>query len=164
MSYIYMCKVPFIIIRILNVLDRCSKNIQIPNLLKSVLWEPSCSMRTDRQTDGQRVMTLSLFSEHALKSVPLFLIDLWGVQSGLDTRTLLAGWGCCPQCTRCQLKYVFLLSGSQACYPLSRMVCERSRIKTARTCRQSSAIRRGWRIKALLCCIHVRWWLRYITD
>jgi len=30
----------------------------------------------DRQTDGRRVMTLSRFNEHALKSVPLFLIDL----------------------------------------------------------------------------------------
>ena len=59
---------------------------------------------------------------------------------------------------------VFRLSRSQACYPLSYMFCERNRIKTARTCKQSSATRRGWRIKALLCYTHIRWWLRYITD
>ena len=33
----------------LNTLDRFSKNTQIP--CKSFQWEPSCFMRTDRQTD-----------------------------------------------------------------------------------------------------------------
>jgi hypothetical protein len=35
----------------LHFLDRFSNNIQIS--WKSVQWEPSCSMRTDGQTDGQ---------------------------------------------------------------------------------------------------------------
>jgi len=35
----------------MNFLDRFSKNIQVSNLIKSVLWKPSCSTRTDGRTD-----------------------------------------------------------------------------------------------------------------
>jgi len=38
--------------------DRFLKNTQVLNFLKMLLWEQSCSVRTDRQTtDGQTTMT-----------------------------------------------------------------------------------------------------------
>jgi len=37
----------------LNFQDKFLKTTQIENITKSVQWEPSCSMRTDRQIDGQ---------------------------------------------------------------------------------------------------------------
>ena len=51
------CKVPVILVRFywnLNFLHRFSKITQISNFIKSVQWEVSCSMRTDRYTDGRR--------------------------------------------------------------------------------------------------------------
>jgi hypothetical protein len=50
-----VCKLEF------NFLEIYSKNPQIPNVMKNIPWEPSCSMRTnrrtDRQTDRQTEMT-----------------------------------------------------------------------------------------------------------
>jgi hypothetical protein len=49
------CKIPVILLRFeknLNFLDKFSKNTQISNLMKIVQWEPSCSIRTDRETKG----------------------------------------------------------------------------------------------------------------
>jgi len=34
----------------MNILDKFSKNPQIPDFINSVQWEPSRSMRTDGQT------------------------------------------------------------------------------------------------------------------
>jgi hypothetical protein len=50
-------KVPVIPVRFywnLSFLHRFSKITQISNFMKSVQWEASCSMRTDRYTDGRR--------------------------------------------------------------------------------------------------------------
>jgi len=48
------CKVLVILVRLwwnFHFLGRFSKSTQILILLKSVQWEPSCSTRTDRETD-----------------------------------------------------------------------------------------------------------------
>jgi hypothetical protein len=47
----YLCSCQ--ILMDLNLHDRFSKNTRILNVMKPVQWEPSCSMRTDRQTDRQ---------------------------------------------------------------------------------------------------------------
>jgi len=50
-------KVAVILVKVywsLNFLHRSSKITQISNFMKSVQWEASCSMWTDRYTDGRR--------------------------------------------------------------------------------------------------------------
>ena len=39
-----------------NSLDRFSKKAQISNCIKSVQWEQSCSMRTDRRTNMTKLI------------------------------------------------------------------------------------------------------------
>ena len=50
----YSCELPVILVRFkcnFNFPDRFSKSTCISNLMKSVQWEQSCSMRTDEQAE-----------------------------------------------------------------------------------------------------------------
>jgi hypothetical protein len=49
--------------RDLNFRYRFSKNSRMSDFLKAVRWEPSCSVRTDGQTDGQTWRSYSRFSQ-----------------------------------------------------------------------------------------------------
>jgi hypothetical protein len=53
-----LCKINVILVRfwIKPFRDRFSENRQITNFMKTVQWEPSCSVRTDRRMDGQTGM------------------------------------------------------------------------------------------------------------
>jgi len=81
-----------------------SKNTQILNFTKSIQWEPSCSMRTDRQTDMTKLIVAirnfaNAFTKLAGVSInPYFL---WAVQSNshLHTLSIYDTLYCCPLST-----------------------------------------------------------------
>ena len=67
--YWSLCKVRVILVRFkwnLHFLERLSKNNHISNFKKSIQWQPSCSMRTDRRTD----MTKLIVAFHNFAKAP----------------------------------------------------------------------------------------------
>jgi len=67
-SICYYCRV----LIYLNLIDIFSKNILISNFIKSVQWEQSCAMGTDRRTDMTKlIVVFRNFSKRAKKHTVL---------------------------------------------------------------------------------------------
>jgi len=71
----------------MDFLDTFSKNIEISNVMKiRPVWEPSCSMRTDGQTDMTKLIVTFRYFVEAPKKALL---------SSVGTRTVSAAWCVC---------------------------------------------------------------------
>jgi hypothetical protein len=76
--YWFSCKEPILLVRLewnSNFLDRFWKNTQISNLMKSIQWEPSCSIRTDRHDEANNRFSQFYKRTYKIHHVTLVMID-----------------------------------------------------------------------------------------